>query len=315
MSILESQLYRRISLSLNDLDNIIRRRRKNVSSSEVSFDSRWTPADPLYPALPPPARVKTPPGLPSFGTREAQLLRLAEQPSSPMSMRLRNWLHSRDESAEHPYASLSGGTPPFSPSYSPPRTPRTPPAGSSDTRDLFRRTLAAMGMARMLDSDPNDPAFPPRRVQSPPQTLSARSSMTSIPPWIYKASIPGPLARADDGTFMRGAFGPRGSGHGVGARTVEMLPMARLSKRTRTPTMSSAAPAELPSTLAELRGIDAASGARGVSAIGPAEYGMYPTRRRREGKPRGKCGLCCESFWRCLCAIPKSEADDDVQLG
>ena len=219
MSTIEPHPYLRQSVSLNDLDHILKRR-DIVSSSEISFDRSWTPADPLTPAYPPPTRIQAPPGLPSFGSRQATLLRLPQQRSSRASLRLRNWLNSHDESTDHAVASGSASlmaSPPLSSPYSPSLVPQTPPNEPTDTRDLLRRTLAAIGMSRMLDPDPLDRATfsPPPHMSTLPQALSSSTSRTGLPPWVYMTNIPGPLARADDGTYMRGTFGPRGSSHGV----------------------------------------------------------------------------------------------------
>jgi hypothetical protein len=276
MSVLQSYLYPRLAASLNDLDHERPKDKcgsithQQHPSSVISFDSNWHPAEPHEPANPPPMRMKTPPGFPAFGSRQATLLRLEQRPLSGMSSRLRNFLHSQPEYFEHALESGSGSSfssyqePHF---HSPPLSPEAQ-AGPSDSRDLLRRTLVAVGMSRILDPDPIDRAngstsqfFPPlSHLQSPsPRRMS-------LPPWVYMSTVPGPLARADDGSFVRGTFGPRSSGHGVGPRSVESLPMNRLAK-------GAPQPAETPATLSLLRRPDADSGhgrATSISGIGSA---------------------------------------------
>ncbi|KAJ9613893.1 hypothetical protein H2200_002029 [Cladophialophora chaetospira] len=273
MSVIESQTYRRYSLSLNDLDHILskqpstRPHSPHPSSSDLSFDSSWIPAQPLVPVQPPPVRVKTPPGLPSFGSKQATQLRLQQQSSSRTGSRIRSWLSSHDESDERTAVIGSTGamtSTQTSPITSPPSLHPSVPNGTTDSRELLRRTLAAIGMSRMLDPDPVD-----RTSSSPLQNVaevqaSSSNSKLNLPPWVYMSNISGPLARADDGTYMRGSFGPRSSGHGIGARGVNSLPLARVAKRA-------AAPAPTPATLESLRRTDATTGQRSVAAIGPAE--------------------------------------------
>jgi hypothetical protein len=111
------------------------------------------------------------------------------------------------------------------------------------------------------------------------------------------ANDPGPLARADDGTYIRGAFGPRFSGHGVGERAIEDLPLARVEKAHPEPA------AEMPATLVSLRRTDAPTG-RGrrsaTSAIGPAE---------EEGEEQeSQCDSCCAKLCMWIWGIPAAAA-------
>lgn len=191
MSAIDTQTYRRLSLSLNDLDHILKKRgiirlESQQSSSEASFDSSWCPAHPLEPIHPPPARINTPPGLPPFGSRQATLLRLEQRPSSKRSLRLRNLLHSVEENNEHALA--SGSVSPTSslassPFYSPPLSPQNPPNGPSDRRDLLGRTLAAIGMSRMLEPDPVDCAAS-SILQNSPLQASTSISKINLPPGV-----------------------------------------------------------------------------------------------------------------------------------
>ncbi|RVX76095.1 hypothetical protein B0A52_00452 [Exophiala mesophila] len=115
-------------------------------TSSTSFTSSNTtlPTNliyPLQPLNPPPERIPTPPGLPRFGSKEAQLYRLVP----PSSHRFTSW---------------------------------------------SRRSS--------------------RRGKKKRQANDLRESVLRVAP------VVGPLARADDGTWIRGRFPVRASGHGVG---------------------------------------------------------------------------------------------------
>jgi hypothetical protein len=105
------------------------------------------------------------------------------------------------------------------------------------------------------------------------------------------ATDPGPLARADDGTYIRGAFGPRFSGHGVGERAIEDLPLARVEKAHPEP-----------ATLVSLRRTDATTG-RGrtsaTSAIGPAEE-----EGEEQEEQESQCDSCCAKLCMWIWGIP-----------
>lgn len=145
----------RRSFSLHDLDTrySLKLRSAHASGttpcapSATSLTSSDTnlPPDliyPLHPLYPPPDRKPTPPGLPRFGSKEAQLYRLV--PSSSV----------------HGFAAWG------------------------------RRSARLKGKGQENNSDP---------------------SVLRVAP------VVGPLARAEDGTWIRGRFPVRGSGHGVGA--------------------------------------------------------------------------------------------------
>lgn len=299
----------RQSRSLNDLcckEDINGLHPTHPSSSQGSFDSNWYPARPLEPTLSPPARIKTPPGLPSFGTHEATLLRLERHRSSRTSSRLRSWGFQSEDSTEQAFFAASpdaASSPPRSPVYSPPLTPQLTPQHppESDSRqpepgDILRRTLAAIGMSRVLDPDPIQHAT----SSCPAGTSSSLpNSKLHLPPWIYMATSPGPLGRADDGSFMRGTFGPRFSGQGIGGRDIDSLPLARVSKPPPSPELPA------PVTLTALRSTDVVSGRRNssVSAIGPAEHdrGGFD----EKGKLGNACDRCCDKCWVCLCCLPE----------
>ena len=191
--------HHRRSFSLNDLDcisagcNLRTNHHSNSSSSGHILDGICLyPSRPLQPVYPPPHRVMTPPGIPSFRTREALELRL-EPPqhdsSSIFSLRRRN------------------ATPrSFSPE-SPPESIRSQPM------DMLKRML---GINRPITSPPGSSAAErvpiPRHVQA--------------------------LARANDGTYVRGAFGSRASGHGIGRRGLERHPFQVAADRNLDPQAS-----------------------------------------------------------------------------
>ena len=50
---------------------------------------------------------------------------------------------------------------------------------------------------------------------------------SSLPHYIVRSHIPGPLALADDGTQVRGRWGARTSGHGIGGRSLRSHPLGR----------------------------------------------------------------------------------------
>ncbi|KAI1613060.1 hypothetical protein EDD37DRAFT_331663 [Exophiala viscosa] len=199
--------YRRRSLSLNDLDCILAlstrksRSPQSSSSDDALEQSARVPSFPNKPVEPPPYRIPTPPGLPPFGSQQATEYRL--RPLNHRSLWNRLWHDSHDESDEQraPSPRSIGSSSPIPPSQS-----------ASPSGEIFKRTLAMIGMSRVV---------------SPPPS-SAGPSRAPLPPGVYTSNIPGPLARADDGTYMRGRFGPRTSGHGIGSRNLESHPLAQL---------------------------------------------------------------------------------------
>ena len=187
------------SLSLNDLDCsspvclLTEHDHESSSSSGHILDGICQcPARPLQPLYPPPHRVTTPPGIPSFGTREAMDLRLGLRQSDSSSLLGLRRRHAIPRS--------------FSPD-SPTESLRSPPM------DMLKRML---GFNRPVSSPPGSSIVErvpmPRHVQA--------------------------LARADDGTWVRGAFGSRASGHGVGRRGLERHPYQMATDRGLDPQTS-----------------------------------------------------------------------------
>lgn len=197
----------RRSWSLNDLDCLVSAhetsRHRSTSSKEALGASGNTTAYPHLPPKPPPCRRSTPDGIPSFGTLEAQRLRLVNP----------SWLHRlgdlifgrspSTEESEHVVDSI-----PDLPTASQPSVSAVQQHQYQSPTEMLRR---ASGMTRPMYA--SDTLKKPRR--------------SSLPKGVRKALLPGDLATAADGSHVRGRFGPRVSGHGVGQRTIDVHPLAR----------------------------------------------------------------------------------------
>ncbi|OAX77654.1 hypothetical protein ACJ72_08045 [Emergomyces africanus] len=178
--------------SFDDLDLPAPRPKDSVShlpnrssSSGASFElqclfPQTSPVEPTQPVYPPPVRSPTPPGLPSFGSREA----IHYNPNHA----------NRTRSSNHQVPVSRGGTQQTS---------------TGDEED--DASCCASGLKRLF---------------------GLPSCMGPRPP----ALPTGVVARADDGTMVRGRFGVRQSGHGVGAgptvRGLESHPFHRSSLPT-----------------------------------------------------------------------------------
>jgi hypothetical protein len=159
------------------------------SSSDELLTTRCLaiqPTYPLRPRYPPPERSPTPPGLPTFGTQEAVELfqipgtRCASAHNAQGRTLQRNRLPS----------TLTGED------LLRPMTPVLRPVVSSTS--VKGKSVAR----RIIHSFCRPPTGDVREGEA------------------RRASLPaGFVARADDGTYVRGRFGARNSGHGVGART------------------------------------------------------------------------------------------------
>ncbi|OJD12160.1 hypothetical protein ACJ73_09401 [Blastomyces percursus] len=175
--------------SFDDLDlpnrrpkDAISRLPNRSSSSGASFELRGllpqtSPVEPTQPLYPPPARSPTPPGLPSFGSREA--------------------IH-----------------------YNPIQANRSRP---SNHQSQVSRSGTQQSLAGDDGEDDSSCASGLKRLFGLPSCMRAR-----------QPALPaGAVARADDGTMVRGRFGARQSGHGVGAgptsRGLESHPFHRSS--------------------------------------------------------------------------------------
>lgn len=214
----EVSMYQTRSLSLNNLDAMLENTMSRTAEHRLSSTSDgaidWTrlPHYPLQPSQTPPYRSPTPPGLPSFGSREAQTFRLTlDQPRSLWS---RLWGPSTEVISEQAQSTNSIASPSVD-SDAPPLSPQIGPASPSS--EGFRRTLAMIGMARIVT----------------PLSTASKNPRASLPPGVSISTSPGPLTQAEDGTFMRGRFHSRASGHGIGNRALESHPLARRSQSDR----------------------------------------------------------------------------------
>lgn len=195
------------SFSTTDLDclkRLIGTRDADSSSCPSPFYklASQIPMFPIKPKHPPPQFPQTPKGLPKFGSKEAQQLRLNTQKQLPHRARaFFSWLRGDHESEEQPSATsaISATSPDSHPVNHPPN-------------DLLKRLL---GLTRPVPA---------------PHSSADPYSRASLPPGVTTAHSPGVLAVAHDGTVIRGKFGSRASGHGVGSRTLEHHPMARLDR-------------------------------------------------------------------------------------
>ncbi|KIW14230.1 hypothetical protein PV08_07012 [Exophiala spinifera] len=183
----------------------------------ASSESAAGPSTPYssYPRMPmqsPPGSIETPPGLPSFGTREATTWRLRQGPLirqilyhfvpySDPSLDDRNY--DEDPMPRHPALDGTGAIPLRNRN-------RQDQSGPSST-EAVTRTLAVEGLSRLLSTAPEQVDLP----------------RASMPFRLYTSNVPGSLALADDGTHIRGEFGSRTSGHGVGRRQLECHPFGQ----------------------------------------------------------------------------------------
>jgi hypothetical protein len=171
------ETYQRRSFSLNDLDCLKPPKAQHsfVHDSSSSSGDALRPAClceayPVHPTEGPPVRIPTPPGLPTFGTREAMEYRM---PTAERTSWTTLWRTSR-----------------IAPEAARPST--VPPGATATEANAVPPTLTD-GLRRLLGIT---------RVVSP------------IPEEPRRAAMPHYLARADDGTFVRGRFGTRHSAHG-----------------------------------------------------------------------------------------------------
>ena len=202
------------SFSLNDIDcwrplrptSAHDRQKRSSSSTEALEVAARACIYPLKPCQPLPDRPATPPGIPSFGTKEAQELRLV--PPSRFT-RIGQYLQrtlirtGTNKPADDAHAT---GAQPLQHEPDGYSTLQTPPDTSTQ---VLRRMLGNVMPVAAPSSGPK-----PRK--------------SGLPRGVVRASIPGVLALAEDGSQVRGRFGPRASGHSVGQRTLNVHPLSRL---------------------------------------------------------------------------------------
>lgn len=207
------------SFSLNDLDCIedcVRHHQERSACTSASCTSSEAldavaegPSYPIKPVNAPPDRAPTPPGLPKFGSRDAQVIRLLPAKQRQRPRLFPSWLvHSPDESEAR---SIEAPTQVMSPTST--SIPEDQVASPSES--LLRRILAATGMSRHVSAPSQDQNESPR---------------VSLPSGVFTTAEPGILAMADDGTAVRGRFGNRASGHGVGSRDITNHPLLRMGQ-------------------------------------------------------------------------------------
>jgi hypothetical protein len=215
-----TQISTRRSFSAPDLDYFEDRPRCQCSSSSSSGALQHIPVNPAGPAQPrvePPRRAPTPPGLPSFGTKEAQELRLHPEPAIKRKAReLVHWLRGeREESTEVASDAIPG-------------SPTSVASSGGQAGNV------PMDMLQRLFGSPRIAGTSEQSVTSDPRASVSRSAcVVGLPRGVSIATSPGALATAPDGTFVRGKFGTRMSAHGVGARALSAHPLARGSSEQK----------------------------------------------------------------------------------
>ncbi len=201
-------VHRQHSYSTTDLDclkRIINSKDADSALGRPPFyrTASQIPVFPIKPKHPPPQFPQTPEGLPKFGSKEAQQLRL--NPLKQQRHRARalfSWLRGDRESEEQHLAATSNSV-----------TSPVSSSGEHPPNDLLKRLF---GMTR--------PVLAPDSIANP-------TPRASLPAGVTTANSPGVLAVADDGTPVRGKFGARASGHGVGSRNLESHPMVRRDRQ------------------------------------------------------------------------------------
>lgn len=194
------------SLTLSDSPGFPRSDTKHV----LAFRSEWSSTSseavlqplpsrlsfPLQPTYAPPDRSPTPPGLPSFRSREAQKLRLVPMSIGSRAVSvLRSWSRRENKACKDQTTVSSNmrGTPPV---QSEAVSPRIAPV-------LLLRNM--LGMSRFVEHRQN-------------QDQNPRSS---LPLRIKVATHPGALTQAPDGTSIRGRWRSRTGAHGVGTHGLD----------------------------------------------------------------------------------------------
>lgn len=195
--------YRRRALSLDDLECLklsslhcsIKHTRSSASLSSdprprASGGVEGSPlAEPQPPFHRPPERAPTPPGLPSFGSPEA--INYFNRPVT----RSASWWRVGRSARPHP--------PPPNPS------------------------AAARALADNLNAPSARPAKPTGITRYFSLFVNGSQRTSSSQP--RRASLPAGVLRAEDGTFVRGRFGGRVSGHGIGSRGLAGHPLQRVA--------------------------------------------------------------------------------------
>jgi hypothetical protein len=200
------------SFSMTDLD-CLKRLKEELYSPVLCPTGTLTPQSPMFPVKPrhpPPQQPATPEGLPAFGSQEAQQLRLTLPSERKLRPRiLQRWLRGDHESEEHPSATSSNAViSPVTSATVPVASAITPP---EETGSL-ERIKQIFGISKPVTAP--DPSGNP-------------NPKAALPAGVTLARSPGVLAVAEDSTPIRGRFGARASGHGVGTRSLDVHPLVR----------------------------------------------------------------------------------------
>ncbi len=181
-------------LRLSSLDRLVRRTRSSISSSSnsgplASLGERYSQlAEPQQPPYPLPERTRTPPGVPSFGSPDAVNF-FNQRPARSSSW----WRINRPTQLEPSFLDTSVAATALAGNLNPPSSQAASPSSLFHRCSVFNINFTS-------------------------------SSWTTQP---RRASLPAGILRADDGTFVRGRFGGRVSGHGISSRGLDSHPIQR----------------------------------------------------------------------------------------
>ena len=178
------------------------------SSSQALKDISTNPAGPALPIAEPIQRRPTPEGLPSFGSKEAQELRLFPETAFMRRARaIAHWFRGDRETSD---GALSE------------RSPTITVAERLSSASLG----SAHGLERSVPMDMLQRLLGAPRVVETSEQLDHPAPRVGLPRGVVVSDSPGVLATAPDGTFVRGKFGARMSAHGVGSRALDGHPLA-----------------------------------------------------------------------------------------
>lgn len=148
-------------------------------------------------------RSPTPPGLPPFSTREAQELRL----TAPGRLERLAQLVQRSFAKVSSTQQVDSET-----------CHEHQPGQSQSTVQQAQLNTTAEALRRSMRYN----------VLTAAPSQSSNPARISLPKGVRRTSVVGALTLAEDGSQVRGRFGNRASGHGVGIRTIDIHPLARL---------------------------------------------------------------------------------------
>jgi hypothetical protein len=186
---------------------------RSSASSQILRSIPQNPAEPAKPAAGSMERRPTPEGLPSFGSKEAQRLRMRPEPALRRGTRaILEWMRSDRMSQSQDGAVTSRRTVAACRNSS---GASTRPQPQTQTRtvpmDMLQRLFGTPRVVNAPDSNTSE-----NYVQRP---------TASLPRYVTRASSPGVLTAAADGTYVRGRFSARMSAHGA-TRGLDWHPLA-----------------------------------------------------------------------------------------